>query len=435
LEPLKAIGFWLRPSYPDEQAFQTQASNVALFLPQEFTMRAAKTVTGPILLVCFAMAGGEPAARETPRAEAKKPGHGQKNGNQRHVGPLYVEITVGVFSPNNKYLLAGFSGGKKLLTLWEVNTGKEVRSFQGPTDMVTGVAFVSGGKRALSASRDGTLFLHEIDTGKLVRETRAYHHSAHGLAVSADGKLALTVGTHKAAVGPFKLWDTDTLVALRSFGASEDAGAALAISPDHRFGLSSPLLRLWNLETGKLVHIPHEKDDWNGRVGAFSPDSKLALVAQWTYEEKKDRASTRLGLWALDSGKILRVFQGTGGLVAQFTPDSKRVIGFANHTESGTWIDFFGKGPLNVGIWDAASGKLLRAVPITLRSPKEAVHVLNFSPDGRLVLVGAGGVYERPAGKDNPPEAEMSLAVWDLATGRPLCEWTRPPADVEPWSF
>ena len=61
------------------------------------------------------------------------------------------------------------SGGRddKLLILWDLATGKELRRFEGHGDRIRMVTFLPDGKRVLSASEDGTL----MSVGCQLRDT------------------------------------------------------------------------------------------------------------------------------------------------------------------------------------------------------------------------------------------------------------------------
>ncbi len=55
--------------------------------------------------------------------------------------------------------------GDKTLKLWDVATGKEIRTFVGHTSTVDSVAFSPDGRTALSGSGDRTLKLWDV-TGR-----------------------------------------------------------------------------------------------------------------------------------------------------------------------------------------------------------------------------------------------------------------------------
>jgi WD40 repeat protein len=350
----------------------------------------------------------QPPAGKAPRTT------GTRRENRRP--PLVVAVSAAAFSPDNKYVVVGYSDGGKLLTLWEVATGKEVRSLPGHTQQVDGVAFVEGGKRVLSGGHDGRLLLHDVASGKLLQSRRAYEHMLLKFATSADGRRALTAGLDKIAgneVG--KLWDVDRLELQRTFGQGQFDSWGMALSPDSRWALSScqwntlPPGRvcLWDLRTGDVAQtLPGSQGWWVGVAASFSPNSRLALVNKSKYVGKAG-IRTQLALWDVASGKVLRLLQGEGVAPAQFTPDGKQVVGAARSAKGKLWFNF----------WDVATGKVGRSVGF---APPGELMGSFLSPDGRLALAVSGFLEE-----GSPPRSPLGFAVWNLETGRVIQQWTR----------
>ncbi|MCY3019106.1 MAG: hypothetical protein NTW87_08775 [Planctomycetota bacterium] len=78
------------------------------------------------------------------------------------------------------------------MKLWDVATGRELRTFSGHTDGVFSVAFSPDGKLALSGSWDKTLKLWEVATGRELRTFSGHDGQVMSVAFSPDGKAALS---------------------------------------------------------------------------------------------------------------------------------------------------------------------------------------------------------------------------------------------------
>ena len=87
---------------------------------------------------------------------------------------------------------------------------------------------------ALSGSRDSTLKLWDLATGRLLRTFAGHERMVRAVSLTPDGSHALS-GSDDRAV---KFWDLTTGQLLRTFAGHENAVSAVAVSPDGRHGLS-----------------------------------------------------------------------------------------------------------------------------------------------------------------------------------------------------
>ena len=67
----------------------------------------------------------------------------------------------------------------KTLRLWDIESGAELRRFEGHTDEVNSVAVLPDGRRALSASEDETLRLWDIESGAELRRFEGHTELGH----------------------------------------------------------------------------------------------------------------------------------------------------------------------------------------------------------------------------------------------------------------
>ncbi len=110
------------------------------------------------------------------------------------------------FSPDGRYALSGSTD--KTMKLWEVSSGREIRTFQGHTSYVTSVAFSPDGRYALSGSGDGTMKLWEVSSGREMRTFQCDTRGVYSVAFSPDGRYALAGGSYD---GMIKLWEVSHL--------------------------------------------------------------------------------------------------------------------------------------------------------------------------------------------------------------------------------
>jgi len=222
-----------------------------------------------------------------------------------HEGP----INGVAISPDGRHGLAG--GESKIVHMWELDTGKEQRRFKGFRGAVNGVAFAADGRHALSASRERVAHVWELGTGKDLRHIR---HSGEVLAVAASPRSARAISVGRDSTG--RLWSLTDGREICRFKKPPAAITCVAIAPDDNsalFGCSDNLIYHWDLRS--------ESDlcQMTGHAGslssvAFSPDGRRVLSGS------RDRT---VRVWDAATGRQLRRLDGHTGEVnaVAFSPN------------------------------------------------------------------------------------------------------------------
>ncbi|RKZ92359.1 MAG: hypothetical protein DRR19_04485 [Candidatus Parabeggiatoa sp. nov. 1] len=214
------------------------------------------------------------------------------------------------------------------LKLWQVATGRELRTFQGHSDYVNAVAFSPDGQLALSGSDDYTLKLWQVATGRELRTFQGHSYDVTAVAFSPDGQLALSGSLDNT----LKLWQVATGRELRTFQGHSSYVTAVAFSPNGQLALSGSLdntLKLWQVSTGRELRTfrGHSK---SVEAVAFSPDGQLALSGS---------DDNTLKLWQVATGRELRTFQGHSDEVeaVAFSPDGQLALSGSGDSTTRLW--------------------------------------------------------------------------------------------------
>jgi len=327
-----------------------------------------------------------------------------------------------VFMPDGRGGIS--SAGDGTLVIWNLVNAGEIRRFDGHSTEVPAVAFTPDGQHILTGAgrlilsggpgNDNTMKMWEVETGKLVRTFEGHTDSILVIAVSPDGSRALTGG---GLDGTIKYWDLSTGELIRSVDVHPTGVFALAFSPDGQQALSGPMGKeeaiLWDLATGETIYrIPYTNE--NSTELIFHPDGHSAYSG---FDE--------LMLVDVENGGVSHQYQ-TGNCCTGFAihPDWKSVFTvsggdritqwdlerdalireFGDHDGSRSRLEISPDGNIllssdstgNLYLWDPNTGNEIRR----FRSDTSIyLFDIDISPDGRSAIT---------------PADSGSAILWDL---------------------
>jgi len=154
------------------------------------------------------------------------------------------------FSPDGKLLATG--GADKFVKVFEIPSGKFVKSFEGHTHHVLDVGWTPDGKKLASASADNFIKIWDYEKGEKLRDIQG--HTKQVTRLVFIGKTP----TFLAASGDtsVKIWSAENGNATKTFSDGKDFIYAVAASADGTIvaaGGEEGIIRLYNGTSGALV--------------------------------------------------------------------------------------------------------------------------------------------------------------------------------------
>lgn len=283
-------------------------------------------------------------------------------------------------TPDGRLAVASFLD--KAIQLWDLDTGRILRTLEGHTDEVRGVAVSGDGQQAISASIDRTLKVWDLETGRALRTLTGHTAGVWGVAVTPDGRSAVSASMDHT----LKVWDLVTGEARLTLGGHRDSVLGAAVTPDGEKVVSASMdgtLRVWHLATGDMEHTLR-----GHRAGVWSVS--ISECGKWAVSGSSDRAVL---VWDLARGEIVDTLTG-------HTADVTAVKWIGDAWAVSASLDG------TVKIWDLSEAR----IGATWTGRGSGVSAIDVSRDRRRAVSGA---------RDGALEVWSLTSAIERAVGRP----------------
>jgi WD40 repeat protein len=292
-------------------------------------------------------------------------------------------------------------GGKSNLTLWNLQTGKQISTLvdgyadigeiaedrnQEPDDfdalvgnIARSLAFTPDSKILAAGMSDATIKLWNGKTGQLLRTLTGHKYAVRAITILPDGQTLISSSSDKS----IKFWNLQSGQLIRTLTSSQNV-YSLIVSPDRQslvsftapnyytwlnpssFNLDNGSVQLWDIDRGKIVRtFSYSKDLANPVL--FGQDSQILISGS---------NDNTIKLWNARTGaRILSLTSHSGKIRSlALTPDD---LFLASSSEDGT-----------VKLWNFKTRHLIRTI-----ENLDAYEVA-FSADGKTLIVDTDGYRE-----------------------------------------
>jgi WD40 repeat protein len=368
---------------------------------------------------------------------------------------------------SNDGRLAALEAMGRVVTVWDVESGRVIRRLQGHHDAVYSLAFSRDGRSLATLGVDGELRLWDLGDGTSTGRLTGHEERSWCVAYSPDGHRLVTTGRE----GTVRLWDIEAWTESTVLSWPQHFPQSLAFDTNDEAVtayLTNNDATTWRVAKGALlkseagmsraavsgdggrVAVQNDPSDW---VEVFAHGSRqqvarVRLLGPYTYSLALTRNGRKLAasdVQANGTDNVTRVFDVESGKEVARRPqwpdeDGTRILAFsprgdrlAGRTDNGwVWrwsldggeqrrIKFAIRHGQGAGLVFSLDGALLatggpeRAItlldPVTLEPRARLVNHtgtvcgLDFAPDGRTLASAA---------------ADGTVRLWNVATAREL---------------
>jgi eukaryotic-like serine/threonine-protein kinase len=273
--------------------------------------------------------------------------------------------------------------GPVTIDVWDVGSGRRLKTLPGSKGIVYTVAVSPDGKRAAAGFSAGLVIVWDVVTGQTAWTRNDPGQSAMSAAFSPDGlSLAVGYGAYTGdQIGRAKLWDVASGKELQAFTGPPGGVNKVAFHPDgKRLAVAgSGIVEVWDIKAVRKLQELKGHNRWVYCL-AYSPDGKWLATGGWDNTVKiRDAAS---------GVESLTIFAHEGYVLdLAFSPDSRNLVTTSEDR--------------SVRLWEIPAGRRVS----TFRGHADFVQAVAFRPNGREI--GTGSV-------------DGSIRFWDLQTSRPV---------------
>jgi WD40 repeat protein/predicted Ser/Thr protein kinase len=224
---------------------------------------------------------------------------------------------------NQKILASG--SWDNTIKLWDVNTGKEIRTLIGHTNWVNSVAFSPDGKFLASGSADCTIKLWQVHTGIEIQTLAGHSDPVSSVAYSPRTPATNSQDRQLVASGSsdytIKLWQVYTGRNICTLLGHSFFVNCIAFSKDGEIiasGSGDNTIKLWHINTAKEILTLIGHSDSVSSV-AFSQDGQFLASGSW---------DNTIKLWHIHSGREISTLTGHSNYVRclVFSPDGQTLV-------------------------------------------------------------------------------------------------------------
>jgi WD40 repeat protein len=227
------------------------------------------------------------------------------------------------------------------------------------------IAISYNGRFGLIRRSVNGLCFRDVEHGKEVNHLIGHNNHFTSIAFTQDGSRLVS----GSSGGSLRVWDVATGSETNAFEAHTQSVNDVDLSVQGDLALSAgydQYVRLWDISTGSELNSLKLGSDWTIKHVCFTAQGEaLCLVP---FSNLEDETGSYLGVWDVKSGKELCRLKANASYY-KFSPDGKLIISLAGGIFQ---------------VWDSRTGKEM----MSFQSHTETVRSIAISPDKTQIITG-----------------------------------------------
>ena len=279
-------------------------------------------------------------------------------GHQHHVS---------VMAFGHLGLLASLPYGENI-NLWDVFSGKVLKTIQGYSRLIGGNAFSPDGKLLVQGDANGTVRVYSLVENRYITTIKGHAGPIWCVEFSPDGRSFASAADDRIV----KLWDASTFQCLKTLTGHTGYLWALAFSADARYlacAGHNRAIKIWTTDQDgstapfKDLESP-DPEHWSL---AFDPSGKIIASGH---------ENGKIHLMSVETGELLATYQHGGLYVGalRFSPDGKILMSSTNQKL--------------LKKWDLSTGACIQTIPAEAAGNRN--RGVAIGRDGSIIVTGSG---------------------------------------------
>ncbi len=301
---------------------------------------------------------------------------------------------VSVLAFSKQGLLATLPYGENI-KVWDVYSGKLLKTIQGYSRLIGGNAFSPDGKLLVEGDANGVVRIYDVDENRYLTTFKGHAGPIWCVEFSPDGNSFATCADDRVV----KLWDARDFQCLKTYTGHTGYLWALAFSPDGSLLASAGhrrTIKIWetSLDKSTAPYKELESPDGENWSLAFDPTGRILASGH-------------------ENGKVHLSSVETGQLLASFDHGSIFVGAIRFSADGHTLLTSSNQQLLKR--WDVTTGACLQALPAQAVGNRN--RGVAIGKDGKLIVTGSG----EPViflWHNNPPDPNLQITRLEGHTSR-----------------